>query len=600
MDGQVLVVLGPLACASEDLLSAVRRTGARVTVLGPRRMPECGPMAELVDRVETVRLSDWEQVLAAGHRLNADEPVVAVLGYEDDTAPVAARLAAELGLPGHPADAALAAMDKPTMKLRLAAAGVPIAEHLLAVDEDDAVRWALSNGYPVVVKPVRGAASQGVIRADDEDELRRAYRRLRRIVRDYGLDTGGRPEATQLVERYLDGAEIAVELIVRDGEPGVIAVFEKPQPLTGPFFEETIYLTPPAGLDPLVQRQAEEVAIRAARGLGLRHGPAHCELRLTEDGPVVLEIAARLIGGACARVFRDRLGQDLQETLVRVAMGEPVDLPEAAPDAPVVAAVMLPVPGEGRVLAVHGADRAARVPGIRTVSVLAEPGDVIVPFPEPSCYEVGFLSAAGRTHQEVEDALVWASASITLDLAPVSCERWSRPLTAADAGLGGTVRTGASREEVERLLAEIVLAELPRPQALREAAEWVRHEGQDIEGQGGEPSWVVLDDTGVVLSFVRGETGYVCCVGVRFEERRGGLGRELLDAQLAEFARRGCTRAVVDVDPRHPVSAALFRGAGFTPQPREAQRGAVHSCALNLARAAVDDTGVSSDGCCSC
>ena len=317
------------------------------------------------------------------------------------------------------------------MKQRFAAAGVPAARYTVAEDEEDAVAFARRVGYPVVVKPCRGGASQGVMRADDEAALRRDYRRLRRIVRDYGLDTGGRPNRMQLVEGYLPGAEISVELVLDRGRPQVTTVFEKPRPLTGPFFEETVYLTPPR-LAPGVQAAAEALAIEAALALGLRHGPAHCEIRVCEDGLYVLEVAGRLLGGACARVFRDCLGTDIHPLLLRLAMGEQVDIPATDPGRP-AAALMLPVPGEGRLVALRGADRARRVPGITDVIEVGCPGDVVVPFPEQACYPVGFIGAAGATREQVEDALAWASASISVELAPVQCQRWTRPLSPADA-----------------------------------------------------------------------------------------------------------------------------------------------------------------------
>ena len=201
--------------------------------------------AELVDRFERVSLDSPDHAVEAARALDTVHPVHAVVCYDDQAVPVVARIAADLGLPGHPIEAADAARDKVSMKRRFEVAGLPIAPYTLADDEDDAVCWADQRGYPVVVKPVRGSASQGVIRADNEVDLREAYRRLRRIVRTYKLDTGGRSDAQQLVESYLDGTEVSVEMLVQDGSPHVLCVFGKPQPLHGPFFEETIYVTPP-------------------------------------------------------------------------------------------------------------------------------------------------------------------------------------------------------------------------------------------------------------------------------------------------------------------------------------------------------------------
>jgi D-alanine-D-alanine ligase-like ATP-grasp enzyme/GNAT superfamily N-acetyltransferase len=586
MDRQILFVLGDHTCVPSDPLQAARDLGCRCIVFTPAA-PGCGDDAGLMARVEVIHPGQPDEAVELARKYHAEHPVNAVVSYEDGASILAARIAEDLGLPGHPLDAAIAAVDKPTMKQRFTGAGIPVAPYMVADGEDDAVAFARLAGYPVVVKPCRGGASQGVMRADDEAGLRRAYRRLRRIVRDYGLDTGGRPNRMQLVEHYLPGTEISVELVIDRGRPQVTTVFEKPRPLTGPFFEETIYLTP-ARLPASMQANAEALAIEAAVALGLRHGPAHCEIRLSEDGLYVLEVAGRLLGGACARVFRDCLGTDIHPLLLRLALGEPVELPAARPDRLVAAALMLPVPGEGRLVALRGVDRARRVPGISDVTEVGCPGDMIVKFPEQACYPVGFIGATGATHEQVEDALAWASASISVELAPVQCQRWTRPLHDSDARLAlpgeppvlslADLPAADARQLAVSYVADIMFGELPRDEALREAECTVA-----TEVRRGEPAGVYLPGEGLMLGHIDGTTGYVCCFGVLPDRRRAGLGTILMAAQLAEFARRGATVAVSETDPRLPLGAALLRQAGFTPDAPQATAGSrVYSCALDF------------------
>jgi biotin carboxylase/ribosomal protein S18 acetylase RimI-like enzyme len=586
VDRQVLFVQGAHTCVPSDPLRAARGLGCRTVVLTPA-VPACSDDADLMDAVEVTGSRGEGAVVGLALEYHARQPVSAVISYEDGAAVLAARIAEALDLPGHPVEAAIAAVDKPTMKQRFAAAGVPCARYRLADDEDDAVGFASEHGYPVVVKPCRGGASQGVMRANDEVELRACYRRLRRIVRDYGLDTGGRPNRVQLVESYLPGSEISVELIIDRGHAQVSTVFEKPRPLTGPFFEETIYLTPPR-LPGQVREAAEVLAARAAAALGLWHGAAHCEIRVTDDGLYVLEVAGRLLGGACARVFRDCLGTDIHPLLLRLAMGERVVLPPRAATArqPVAAALMLPVPGEGKLVALRGTDRARRVPGITDVVEVGCPGDVIVPFPEQACYPVGFIGAAGQTHQAVEDALAWASASITVELAPVGCERWARPLSTADGEAGGlpesAVRLAGLPPERARQLAvahvaEIMYGELPADEAARSAECTVAR-----EYERGSVAGICLPGRGIMLGFIDGDAGYVCCFGVQPELRHRGVGSMLMTAQLAELARRGAKVAVSETDPRLPLSAMLLRRCGFaSEQPQSTHGGRVYSCALD-------------------
>lgn len=583
MKGQVLLVYGTRTCLGNSSDGEIRRLSCRNDTLRAAHelgydtvvfssSQSCAPPATHADSTVTVDLRHPEKVVEAARRLHARQPLAAVLGCEEDALLSSAMIAEELGLPTHPPSAAFAAMDKPIMKEHFKAAGVPTADFTLARDEDDAVRWAAETGYPVVVKPCRSGASQGVIRADDEAELRAAYRRLRRIVRDYGLDHGDRPAATQLVERYVDGPEVSCELLLQDGVAQVFAVFEKPLPLSGPFFEETIYLTPPA-LSGDVQQEIERVSIMAARAIGLRHGPAHCELRLASNGPQVVEIAGRYLGAGCTWVFRDRLGQDIQPLFIKAALGEDVMLPEPLPDAPVTGAMILPVPGEGRIVAVHGADRAQRVPGIREVAMIACSGDVMVPFPEQTCYPIGFITAAGPTREAVLDSLAWAAGSISVELRPIGRDRWVRKLGPADADYiappGLTALTLAELDTAEAAnlatsyLATAFYDELPPDEARNVAAGMV----DDGAAGSSDAAWVFLEERAVSLGHVTGTQGIMNCFGVFPSYRGSELDEVVARLQLAEFARRGCAEAVCENDPRLPLVSQLLRGLGFTLQP---------------------------------
>lgn len=563
MGQQILFVLGSRTCVPEDPLIAARALGLRSLVFTPHP-PGCGTAADLLDRVEYVDVREPEQAIRLAKEAHSRSPIQGVLGYEEDATLVAAHVAAALGLPAHPVSAAESAMDKPTMKERFQAAGVACARYTVAADEDDAVKWASSVGYPVVVKPCRGGASQGVIRADDEASLRQAYRRLRRIIRDYQLDNGDRPASAQLVEQYLPGDEVSVELLLQHGSAEVVTEFGKPFPLIGPYFEETVYITPPS-FDPVIRTELHQLAAAAAQALGFYHGPAHCEIRLTPDGPKVLEIAGRLLGGACARSFRDRLGGDIHSYLLRAAAGEYVAIPPPPEPAPVVGALMMPVPAEGRVVAVRGVDRAKRVPGVRDVTMMAAPGDVIVPFPEQSCYAVGFISASGESESDVVDSLSWAGSSISLELAPVQQDRWTRPLRPDDGNYQAKVEVLPEhlREQIAQELADIAYDEIPAPERVRAASEVVEEQLR----RPGRPCWIRVNGLGVLLGRVDGQTGHIESGGTVPESRTPANHQHLLRALLSEFARRGATNCVVHADPRLPWLTTTLTAVGFTREP---------------------------------
>lgn len=585
MERQILTILGPQTCVPNDPLRAARRLDCRTIVMSPQQLDGCGD-TELVDRFEQVSLRRVEAIVRRAREIHATDPIHAVTGYDDEVMPIVARVAEELGLPSHPVGAAVAARDKPTMKERFEAAGLPIAPWHLARDEDDAVAWADGGGYPVVVKPLRGGASQGVIRADDEAALRRAYRHLRRIARDYGMDQGGRPVATQLVERYLHGDEVSVEVVVMGGRAHAVVVFGKPQPLEGPFFEETFYVTP-SGLPPDTEEEVRDLAERSALALGLTDGPAHCEIRLTDDGLRVIETAARLIGASCARAASEVLGEDLHDVLLRIALRDPVKVPHRRQDAPATGAMMYPIEAEGRIRSLTGLDEAAATPGVSGVTFTVGPGDVLVPFPEQSCY-IGMLEATGSDTREVQRILGVAASKVHMDLGPVGCDVWVREVADEDGryrppgDYGIEVLEGAEAlaagERVAELLAGVMFDELPAAEAVERAACAIEVE-RTRYGSQAEPLWIVAPGGGVLLGFTAGGEAFIACGGVLPDLRVGGLGEALFRTLLAALHERGRTRLNADLDPRLPLLPKVMGKLGFQPPALGETAGEAGCCA---------------------
>ena len=323
-------------------------------------------------------------------------PVDAVVGVDDGGVMVAAIAARVLGLPHNPVEAVAATRDKRAMRSLLAAAGVPQPRHREALDATDAVDAAIEIGFPVVLKPVSLAASRGVIRADDPAAVRAAAGRIDAIL------TEAEAAWPILVEEYLPGDEVAVEALATPSGLEVLATFDKPDPLEGPFFEETIYLTPSRHPTETVTAVAELVGAAVA-ALGLVHGPAHAEVRITPGGPRVLEVAARSIGGLCGRSLRfGLLHQSLEVLLLRAALGLPRRGMGREPIASGV--MMLPIPRAGVLRAVHGREAVAEVPLVTALEITIPLGRRLVPLPEGDRY-LGFLFAAGDDPGSVEAAL---------------------------------------------------------------------------------------------------------------------------------------------------------------------------------------------------
>ncbi len=366
----------------------------------------------LIDALASGIHVDFGDLPAAVERVVTalDGVVPAGVAATDDTVvELAAALAARLGLAGNPIGAARYSRRKDLARACLAAAGVAVPEHH-TMRLADAAGGLPSLPFPVVVKPLSLSASRGVIRADDAPAFRRACERIAPIVA--GADDPD-TRVQVLVERYLPGEEIALEGLLDDGRLQVLAAFDKPEPLQGPYFEESYYVTPsrrPAG--ELARAAATVQAACAA--YGLRHGPVHAELRLNGEGIFVLEVAARTIGGQCAMLVEFATGHALEELVLANACGRPVTVDGARRAAGVL---MIPIRRGGVLRRVEGVLAAERVPGIERVELWLREGHELVPLPEGSSY-LGFVFASAATPAEVERALREAHSRLEIVVAP--------------------------------------------------------------------------------------------------------------------------------------------------------------------------------------
>ncbi|MET0627940.1 MAG: ATP-grasp domain-containing protein [Acidimicrobiia bacterium] len=392
---RVLLLLPTSTYRAPDFLAAATRLGVEVVVGSEHRQAMARDMG---DRAVVVPLSDREAGAAAIIALHARAPIDAVVAVDERGVEVAALAGEQLGLVHTDPRAVAATRDKALMRALLAEAGVAQPEHRVASHPDDVARLAGELGWPVVVKPVGLSASRGVIRADDAEAAEAAARRIRAMV-----------DGPLIVEQYVPGFEVAVEALARGGDGfEVLAVFDKPDPLVGPYFEETIYVTPSRLADELVTRVSHVTAL-AARAIGITDGPVHAELRIDGSHVSLIEIAARSIGGLCSRTLRFGAGIALEELILRHALGMPVD--HAARELDASGVMMLPIRTGGILDEVRGQDAARSVPGITGLEITIPRGRVVEPLPEGDRY-LGFLFAKGSTPAEVEASLRAAHAAL--------------------------------------------------------------------------------------------------------------------------------------------------------------------------------------------
>jgi biotin carboxylase len=347
-------------------------------------------------------------------RYAKEHPVAAIVGVDDSGTVLAARASAELGLPHNDPESAEAARSKHVMRCRFAEAGVPSPAFSLHRTSDDPEALAAAARYPCVLKPTMLSGSRGVMRADNPAEFVERFARLRRILVNERCDE-------VLLEDYIPGVEVALEGLLEKGRLRVLALFDKPDPLEGPFFEETLYVTP-SRLPASVQEAIADTAGHAAVSLGLREGPVHAELRINERGPWMVEVAARSIGGLCSKTLRFGTDMSLEELILRHALS--LGTGAAPREESAGGVLMIPIPRAGVLRAVHGVEDAQAVPLVQSVEITARLSYPLVPLPEGDSY-LGFVFARGESPADVEEALRTAHARLAFDIVS------EIPLTAA-------------------------------------------------------------------------------------------------------------------------------------------------------------------------
>ena len=393
---RVMLLLPTTTYRTEAFVGAASRLGVDVTVASeqPNTLTRLNPAGLL-----TLDFKDPQEAAQQVVEFSTSHRIDAVVSVDSQVVLVGAAISAALGLRHNSVESVTAAQDKHFMRQRFEQAGVPSPQFTLCSLDEDRAALAGRVDFPCVVKPLSLAASQGVIRADDQGQFIRAVNRLEAILkREHGAppasEASGDDRAESrvrspassrqfLVEQFVGGQEVALEGMLTRGVLRVLALFDKPDPLDGPFFEETIYVTP-SRLATETQDSVAQRAQQAARALGLTEGPIHAELRLAKDGPSVIEVNARSIGGLCSRTLRFGTGMSLEELIIRHALDEDFELPERQSQAAGV--MMIPVPRAGRLIEIRGLDDAKAVSGVEDVTISAHPGQRLVPLPEGSRY----------------------------------------------------------------------------------------------------------------------------------------------------------------------------------------------------------------------
>lgn len=395
----ILLLLPTKTYRAAAFLSAASQLGVAVTIASdqPQTLSELSPRKSLV-----INFSKPEKATEEIVALAQTHPIDAVVGVDDDTTILVSMVSKALSLPHNSVESAHTTRSKYQMRKALAAGGIPSPRFELISISTDPAEVANGVNFPCVLKPLSLSASRGVIRANNPREFVKAFQRIVSILESSDVKSRKDVRAAQiLVEDFIPGIEVALEGIMIRGRLKVLAIFDKPDPLDGPFFEETLYVTP-SRLPVDAQNDIISCTAQTADVLGLREGPVHAELRVNDDGAWIIEIAARSIGGLCARTLRFGMGISLEELIIRHAIGMEVESlqRERRP----AGVMMIPIPHAGILREVRGKTDAEQVTGIEDITISIPIGQEILPLPEGASY-LGFIFARGSTPESVEASL---------------------------------------------------------------------------------------------------------------------------------------------------------------------------------------------------
>lgn len=344
-----------------------RELGLRVVAVD-RNADAAGLAA--ADAGEVVDFRDVEGVTDVARR-HAVDGVLTVSA--DRAVPVVAAVAEALGLPGIGAGVAHLMTHKIAMRRRLAEVGVPQPRFAAARDLASARAAAETVGLPAVLKPADSGGQRGIFRLESIDDL---DAHLHAALAE---SAGGEV----VLERFRDGLELNGLVVARGGEAEVLTLSDRLRPPGVGFGVGWIHVYPTTIFGDVLA-EAERVAAHATRALGLRDGIAFPQLLVTDEGVLVIEVAARIPGGQMADLARHAVGVDLVETALRFALGEQVPDELARPQAqqPLAVRFLTASPGPlptGRVVSIGSLDPVLAAPGVVQADTYLQVGETIRP-----------------------------------------------------------------------------------------------------------------------------------------------------------------------------------------------------------------------------
>jgi hypothetical protein len=403
---RLLLLIPTTSYRTKDFLSAAIKAGVDVTVGSNDHnvLSELQPEGTL-----TIDFNNLNGSVKTIKSFNKRHPVVSIIGVDEQTCLIAVKASKELKLPHNSYESVKATCNKYLFRKTLKNSGLLTPNFQCLKPGTDVTFISNSADYPCILKPVNRSASQGVIRVNNQKEFQSAFQRITSLA----------PGEDIIMEDFLPGEEVSLEGILRDGKLTTFAIFDKPDPLDGPFFEETIYITPsqhPASMQDALHNTVQD----AANALGIKEGPVHAELRLrhsepfaNEKGPWLIELATRSIGGLCSRSLTFNGNHSLEDLIIAHALQIPLSGTERENTASGV--MMIPIPTLGILKSVEGEIEARRLKHVTDIQISIKTGQKVIPLPEGNQY-LGFIFAKADTPRSVEETLREAHSKLTFNI----------------------------------------------------------------------------------------------------------------------------------------------------------------------------------------
>jgi len=407
----LLLLLPSMSYRGEAFLEAANKVGVSLTIAGdaPPDFLKQSPKSFL-----PLDLYSPSTAVTTVVEFAKTSPISVVLGVNDQTAVLASIISEALGLSANSIDSVRAASNKQMMRSLLQKKGLPCPNFFVVGIDEKPKDIVPHVTFPCVLKPLTLSGSCGVIRADNPESFKNAFTRIVHLLKSFEREEQEVADRQILIEDFIPGIEVALEGLLTKNTFHPLALFDKPDPLDGPYFEETIYVTP-SRLPSDTQVRITESLAKAAQAIGLREGPIHGELRINDQDIWVIEVAARSIGGKCSRMLEFGTGRSLEELILLHALGRKLpsfDLTNGAGGV-----MMIPITQEGVLERVEGQEEAQQVPGVEELVMTANPGDHLIPLPEGKRY-LGFIVARGAQPEEVEETLREAHRRLTVMMKP--------------------------------------------------------------------------------------------------------------------------------------------------------------------------------------